>query len=154
MKYSLGISNFLEEISSLSHSIAFLYFFALIPEEGFLISPCREIRTLQRDKNSWNSAFGCLCLSFSPLPFASLLFSASCKASSDSYCAFLHFFFYHGLTCLGDWRAQCRVCAGGCAGGCTWATQQEGDPAFRACAWEAAWPWLPERGCLIHYLAI
>ena len=33
------ISNFLEEISSLSHSIAFLYFFALITEEGFLISP-------------------------------------------------------------------------------------------------------------------
>ena len=40
MKYSLGISNFLEEISSLSHSIVFLYFFALITEEGFLISPC------------------------------------------------------------------------------------------------------------------
>ena len=39
MKRSLGISNFLEEISSLSHSIVFLYFFALITEEGFLISP-------------------------------------------------------------------------------------------------------------------
>ena len=37
-KCSLGISNFLEEISSLSHSIPFLYFFALITEEGFLIS--------------------------------------------------------------------------------------------------------------------
>ena len=34
MKYSLGISNFLEEISSLSYSIVFLYFFALIYEEG------------------------------------------------------------------------------------------------------------------------
>ena len=34
-----GISNFLEEISSLSHSIVFLYFFALITEEGFLLSP-------------------------------------------------------------------------------------------------------------------
>ena len=34
-----GISNFLE-ISSLSHSIVFLYFFALITKEGFLISPC------------------------------------------------------------------------------------------------------------------
>ena len=32
--------NFLEEIFSLSHSIVFLYFFALITEEGFLISPC------------------------------------------------------------------------------------------------------------------
>ena len=40
MKCSLGISNFLEEISSLSYSIVFLYFFALITEEGFLISPC------------------------------------------------------------------------------------------------------------------
>ena len=33
MKYSLGISNFLEEISSLSHSVLFLYFFTLITEE-------------------------------------------------------------------------------------------------------------------------
>ena len=39
MKFSLGISNFLEEISSLSHSIVFLYYFALIAEEGLLISP-------------------------------------------------------------------------------------------------------------------
>ena len=38
MKCSLDISNFLEEISSLSHSAVFLYFFALIAEEGFLIS--------------------------------------------------------------------------------------------------------------------
>ena len=39
MKCSLDISNFLEELSSLSHSVIFLYFFALIAEEGFLISP-------------------------------------------------------------------------------------------------------------------
>ena len=39
MKCSLGISNVLEEISSLSHSVVFLYFFGLIAEEGFLISP-------------------------------------------------------------------------------------------------------------------
>ena len=43
MKYSLGISNFLKETSSLSHSIVFLYFFALIAEEGFLISPCYSL---------------------------------------------------------------------------------------------------------------
>ena len=43
MKCSLGISNFLEEISSLSNSIVFLYFFALITEEGFLISPCYSL---------------------------------------------------------------------------------------------------------------
>ena len=35
MKCSLGISNFLEEISSLSHSVVFVYFFALIAKEGF-----------------------------------------------------------------------------------------------------------------------
>ena len=39
IKCFLGISNFLEEISSLSHSIVFLCFFALITEEGILISP-------------------------------------------------------------------------------------------------------------------
>ena len=38
MKYSFDISNCLEEIASLSHSIVFLYFFVLIIEEGFLIS--------------------------------------------------------------------------------------------------------------------
>ena len=40
MKCSLGISNFLEETYSLSHSIIFLYFIALISEEGILVSPC------------------------------------------------------------------------------------------------------------------
>ena len=44
MKYSLGISNFLEEISSLFYSIDFLYFFALVTEEGFLISPCSSLK--------------------------------------------------------------------------------------------------------------
>ena len=43
MKCSLGISDFLEEISSLSQSVVFLYFFALIAEEGFLISPCYSL---------------------------------------------------------------------------------------------------------------
>ena len=40
----------------------------------------------------WNSAFKWVYLSFSPLLFTSLLFKAICKASSDSYFAFLHFF--------------------------------------------------------------
>ena len=35
--------HFLEEISSLSDSVAFLYFFTLITEEGFLISPCYSL---------------------------------------------------------------------------------------------------------------
>ena len=40
LKCSLGISTFLEAISSLSDSTVFLYFFALITGEVFLISPC------------------------------------------------------------------------------------------------------------------
>ena len=40
MKCSLGVSNFLEEIVSLSRSIVFLYFFALF---SFLISPCYNL---------------------------------------------------------------------------------------------------------------
>ena len=43
MKCSFGISDFLEEISSLYHSVVFLYFFALIAEEGFLISLCYSL---------------------------------------------------------------------------------------------------------------
>ena len=43
MKRSLGIFNFLEEISGLSDSIVFLYFFALIMEEGFFISLCYSL---------------------------------------------------------------------------------------------------------------
>ena len=56
MKYLMhGISNFLEEISSLSHSIVFLYFFVLNTKEAFCISAC----------HSWNSAFKWIYLSFS-----------------------------------------------------------------------------------------
>jgi len=99
MKCSLGISNFLEEISNLSHSVVFIYFFALIAEEGFLISPCY----------SWNSAFQWVYLSFPPLLFTSLLFTAFCKASSDSNFAFLHFFFlgmvFIPVSCTMSWTS-------------------------------------------------
>ena len=87
MKCSLGISNFLEEISSLSHSIVFLYFFALITEEGFLISPCYSLELCIK----W------VYLSFSPLPLASILFTAICKASSDKHVPFSHFFVGDGF---------------------------------------------------------
>ena len=43
MKGSLGISPFLEEISSHSHLIVFLYFFTVITEEGFLNFPCYSL---------------------------------------------------------------------------------------------------------------
>ena len=42
----------------------------------------------------WNSVFRWLYFSFSSLSFASLLFSAIYKASSDNHFAFLHFFFW------------------------------------------------------------
>ena len=83
MKYSLGISNFLEEISSLSHSIVLLYFFALTTEEGFLFSPCYSLEICIQMGISFFFSFA----------FSSLLFSAICKTSSDNHFAFLHFFF-------------------------------------------------------------
>ena len=43
MKYSLDISSFLEEISSLSHSIVFLYFFAFSLRKPSFISPCYSL---------------------------------------------------------------------------------------------------------------
>jgi len=45
MKYSLDISNFIDEISGLSPSVVFLYFFALISEEGF-----RGAKTIKIEK--------------------------------------------------------------------------------------------------------
>ena len=99
MKCSLGISNFLEEISNLpillfssislhwSQRKAFLSLLAIL----------------------WNSAFKWVYLSFSPLPFTSPLFIAICKASSDSHFAFLHFFFLGMVlilvSCIMSWTS-------------------------------------------------
>ena len=52
----------------------------------------------------WNSAFKWVYLSFSPLPFTSLLCSAIFQASSDKHFAFLHFFFL-GMVLI---TASCR----------------------------------------------
>ena len=66
MKCSLGISNFLEENSSLSHSIVFLYFFALITEKGFLISPCYSLELCIQIGVSFLFSFAfCCCFFFS-----------------------------------------------------------------------------------------
>ena len=75
--------NFLEQISSLSHSVVFLYFFALITEEGFLNSPCYSLELCIQMGVSFLSSF---------FFFFTFLFTAICKASSDSHFAFLHFF--------------------------------------------------------------
>ena len=81
MKCSLGISNFLEEIASLSHSIVFLYFFALIADEGFLIS-CYSLELCIQMLISFLFSFA----------FHLSSFTAICKAFPDSHFAFLHFF--------------------------------------------------------------
>ena len=94
MKYSLGSSNFLEEISSLSHSVVFLDFFALITEEGFLISPFCSLELCIQKGISF-----LFC-------FASFLCSAICKSSLDNYFAFLHFFFL-GMVLI---TASCVQC--------------------------------------------
>ena len=82
MKCSLGISNFLKEISSVSHSIVFLYFFQLITEEGFVISPCYSLELCIQMLISFLFSFA----------FTSL-FTAVCKPSSLNHFAFLQFFF-------------------------------------------------------------
>ena len=86
---SFGISDFLEEISSLSHSTVFLYFFALIIKESFLISPCYSLELCIPMGLSFLFSFA---FSFSS-------FSAICKASSDNHFAFLHFFFLGMASC-------------------------------------------------------
>ena len=53
----------------------------------------------------WNSAFRWVYISFSPLPFTCLLFSAICKASSSNHFAFLHFF-YLGMVLI---TASCTM---------------------------------------------
>ena len=95
MKCSLGISNFLEEISSLSHCIVSSIYLYWSLRKAFL-----SLLALL-----WNSAFKWIYLSFSPLPFTCLLSSTICKASSDNHFAFLHFFFL-GMVLI---TASCTV---------------------------------------------
>ena len=83
MKCSHGISNFLEEISRLSHSIVFPISLHWSLRNAFL-----SLLAIL-----WNYAFKWVYLAFSTLLFTSLLFIAICKASSDSHFDFLHFFF-------------------------------------------------------------
>ena len=68
--------------------------FALITEEGLFFLAIL-----------WNSAFKWVYLSFSLLPFASLIFTAISKALSDNHFAFLHFLFL-GMVLL---TASCTI---------------------------------------------
>ena len=88
MKCSLGIPNFLEENSSLSHSTAFLYFFALFTSEGFLISLCYSMEL-------------CIQMGISFLfTFCLLLLSAIRKASSDNHFTWSPYWLLRDLICL------------------------------------------------------
>ena len=94
MKRSLGISNFLQEISSLSHSVVFLYFFALISEEGFLISPVYSLKFCIK----WEY------LSFSPL------FLAFPKVATIKYLVFPNTYKVLLSICRPWWLRWKRVC--------------------------------------------
>ena len=83
MKYSFGISNFPEEISSLP----FLLLSSISLHCSYMKAFLFILAILQ------NTAFKWVYLFFSPSSFTSLLFSAICKASSDNHFAFVHFFF-------------------------------------------------------------
>ena len=83
MKCSLGISDFLER------SLVFpILLFSSISLHWSLRKAFLSLLTIL-----WNSAFRWVYLSFSPLPFTSLPFSAICKVSSDNHFAFLAFLF-------------------------------------------------------------
>jgi len=80
------VSNFSEEISSLSlFVVVFFYYLALFIKEGLLVS----------SSYFWGkSAFNWMYISLSPLFFTSLLSSAICKVSLDNHFAFLLFYFF------------------------------------------------------------
>ena len=84
MKCSFGISNFLEEISSLS-----ILLFSSISLHCSLKMAFLSLLAILR-----NFAFSWVSLSLSPLHFGPLLFSAISKDSSHNHFAILHFFFF------------------------------------------------------------
>ena len=83
MKCFLGISKFLEKISSLSYSIFSSISLRCSIQKAFL----------SLLDNLWNSALCWLYMSLSPLLFAFLLFSAIYKVSSDNHFVLSHFSF-------------------------------------------------------------
>ena len=81
MKCSLGISSFLEQISSLSHSIVF---------SSICLHWSLRKAFLSLLAILWNSAFRWVYLSFSPLPFSSVQFSCSVMSDSLRPCELQH----------------------------------------------------------------
>ena len=84
---SLGISNFFQEISSLSHSIVFSISLHWSLRKSFLLL----LAILWNSASKWIYLF--FFFFFYSLPFTSLLFSALSKASSDNHFSLLNFLF-------------------------------------------------------------
>ena len=151
MKCSLGISNFLEEISSLSHSVVFLYFFALITEKSFLISPCYSLEL----------CIQMVYLSFSPLLSASLLFSAICKVSSDNLSAFLCFFFLEMILITASYTKSWTSIHSS-SGTLSWrfVWLKLSNSVYKSTRPEihesqhvvTCWKWVKEQGCYCHFM--
>ena len=76
---------FFKEISSLSHSIIFLYFFALITEEGFHISPCYPLELCIQMDISFLFSFAFHFSSF---------YQVFVRHPQTTILPFLHFFFF------------------------------------------------------------
>ena len=95
---SIPFLSFFEPISEWNIPLVSLIFSTKISSISHLLFSSIYLHWLLRKALSllailWNSAFKWVYFSFSPLLFASLLFTAICKASSHSHFVFLHFFF-------------------------------------------------------------
>ena len=88
MKYSLGVSDFPKELSSLSYSTVFLCFFSLIAEESFLISPCCSLELCMQMGISFLFSFA-----FSSSSFLSCLL----RLLRKPFCLFAFLFLADGL---------------------------------------------------------
>ena len=84
----------------LSHSVVFLYSFAVTPEEGFLTSPCYPLEL-------------CIQMGISFLFSFAFCFSSSLsyfKASSENHFAGLHFFFLGMILITASWSLPPFYC--------------------------------------------
>ena len=81
----------MQSTSSLSHSVVFLYFFALIAEKGLLVSPCYSLELCIRMLISFLLSFDFLVeiLVFLILLFSSFSLHCSLRKSSYSLLAIL-----------------------------------------------------------------
>ena len=108
---SIPFLSFIEPIFAWNVPLVSLIFLKRSPVFPILLFPSVSLHWLLRMvflsllAILWNSEFKWVYLSFSPLPLASLIFSAICKPSSDNHFALLHFFFL-GMVLI---SASCTV---------------------------------------------